>query len=128
MYSTIRHVTVDSIDPYALALFWSAVLGVPLADDDEPGDPEALLQLPTFAVLFVGSPGSKSGKNRLHFDLSPEGGTRDEEIARLLALGAVVHEDHRRGDGQGWMTLRDPEGNEFCIERSAAERAAQEAS
>lgn len=128
MHSTIRHVTVDCVDPYALGLFWSAVLDVPLAQDDEPGDPEALLQLPAFAVLFVRSPDRKSGKNRLHFDLSPEGGARDEEIARLLALGAVVHEDHRRGDGRGWMTMRDPEGNEFCVERSAAEREADGAS
>ena len=23
--------------------------------------------------------------------------------------------DHRRPDGSGWITLADPEGNEFCI-------------
>jgi Glyoxalase-like domain len=23
--------------------------------------------------------------------------------------------DHRRPDGSGWITMADPEGNEFCI-------------
>jgi hypothetical protein len=27
-------------------------------------------------------------------------------------------EDHRRPDRTGWITLADPEGNEFCLERS----------
>jgi hypothetical protein len=44
-------------------------------------------------------------------------------VERVLGLGATVHEDHRTPEGQGWVTLLDPEGNEFCIERSAAERA-----
>jgi hypothetical protein len=30
--------------------------------------------------------------------------------------------DHRRAEGTGWATLTDPEGNEFCVERSDAER------
>jgi len=34
---------------------------------------------------------------------------------RLLALGASQLADHRRPDGSGWITLADPEGNEFCI-------------
>jgi catechol 2,3-dioxygenase-like lactoylglutathione lyase family enzyme len=25
----------------------------------------------------------------------------------------------RRPDGRGWVTLLDPEGNEFCVEREA---------
>jgi hypothetical protein len=31
--------------------------------------------------------------------------------------------DHRTAEGPGWVTLQNPEGNEFCIERSDAERA-----
>ena len=42
------------------------------------------------------------------------------EDARLSAVLA----DHRNPDGTGWVTLADPEGNEFCVVRSAAERAA----
>jgi Glyoxalase-like domain len=30
-------------------------------------------------------------------------------------LGASHLADHRRPDGSGWITLADPEGNEFCI-------------
>jgi hypothetical protein len=29
--------------------------------------------------------------------------------------------DFRKADGSGWVTLADPEDNEFCIERSKAE-------
>jgi hypothetical protein len=36
----------------------------------------------------------------------------------------VVLDDFRRDDGTGWVVFADPEGNEFCIGRSAAERAA----
>jgi hypothetical protein len=33
-------------------------------------------------------------------------------------------EDHRTDAGLGWVWLSDPEGNDFCVERSAGERAA----
>jgi hypothetical protein len=46
----------------------------------------------------------------------------DEEVVRLTGIGAVIHSDLRRPDGTGWVVLTDPEGNEFCVERSAAER------
>ncbi|HEY2791615.1 MAG TPA: VOC family protein, partial [Micromonosporaceae bacterium] len=38
--------------------------------------------------------------------------------------GATVVADRRNPDGGGWVVLADPEGNEFCILRSEAERAA----
>lgn len=41
MSSLIRHVTIDSADPYVLAGFWAEALDGSLADDDFPGDPEA---------------------------------------------------------------------------------------
>ncbi|WP_225821610.1 VOC family protein [Streptomyces naphthomycinicus] len=123
MSSLIRHITVDSADPYALASFWARALDGSLADDDFPGDPEALVTASAAALLFVRVDDPKSVKNRVHLDLQPQDRTRDEETERLLSLGATLHEDHRRPDGTGWVTLRDPEGNEFCVERSAAERA-----
>jgi hypothetical protein len=60
----------------------------------------------------------------MHFDLRPTDRTRDDEVERLLSIGATQFEDHRdiRGDGTGWVTLTDPEGNEFCVLRSDAER------
>ena len=60
-------------------------------------------------------PDSKRVKNRLHLDLRPVDGTREQEVERLLALGATQVADYRRPDGGGWVTLADPEGNEFCI-------------
>src|SRR5690606_19241517 len=107
-------------DPYDLALFWSALLGRPLADDDKPGDPEALIADPEGdgpTLLFVHVGEEKAGKNRLHLDLWPTGRTRAEEVARAIGLGARQLADHTRPDGTGWVTLADPEGNEFCIER-----------
>lgn len=74
-------------------------------------------------VLFIEVPERKQAKNRIHFDLRPRIATREEEVARLLALGVTQVADHRgiHGPGTGWVTLADPEGNEFCVLRSAAE-------
>jgi len=73
-------------------------------------------------LLFIEVPNAKQLKNRVHLDLKPDSGTRDEELVRLLALGAREVEDLRSPDGTGWVVLADPEGNEFCILRSDAER------
>ncbi|MFD7640702.1 VOC family protein [Kitasatospora sp. NPDC059795] len=122
MSSVIRHVTIDCLDAYTLGSFWAQALGQPLHPDDFPGDPEALIE--GAGLLFVTVPEPKAGKNRLHFDLQPQDRTRDEEVARLLGLGAVLVDDRRNEDGTGWAVLADLEGNEFCVERSKAERAA----
>ncbi|MET9729163.1 VOC family protein [Streptomyces sp. NPDC006458] len=125
MTSLIRHITVDCADAFTLASWWAGALDGELGDDDHPGDPEALVTTSAATLLFVRVEDAKSGKNRVHWDLQPQDRTRDEEVDRLLALGAKIHGDHRRADGTGWVTLTDPEGNEFCVERSAQERAAQ---
>jgi len=119
-----RHVTVDCADPYALGTFWSAVTGWPVSAEDAPGDDEVLVEAPSPVpgLLFIRVPEAKSVKNRVHLDWVPTDRTRDAEVERVLGLGATVHEDHRSPEGPGWVTLLDPEGNEFCIERSAAER------
>jgi hypothetical protein len=67
-------------------------------------------------------PEGKVVKNRMHLDLLPTHRSRDEEVDRLLGIGATLLEDHRKADGAGWVTLADPEGNEFCVERSLRER------
>ncbi|MGP3991030.1 VOC family protein [Streptomyces sp. 3N207] len=123
MPTLVRHLTIDCHDAYRLGQFWAAVLEGTLSDDDRPGDPEALVEASGSALLFVAVPEAKSVKNRLHLDLQPQDRSRDEEVERVLALGATVVADHRTPDGKGWVTLADPEGNEFCVERSAAERA-----
>jgi predicted enzyme related to lactoylglutathione lyase len=123
----ISHTSVDSTDAYAQAQFWAAVLGFgPVPDEpDEPGDEECMIVSPDGAqrLLFIQVPDAKRVKNRLHLDLVPAEGTRDTELARLLDLGSTVVDDRRQPDGTGWVVLADPEGNEFCILRSDAERA-----
>ena len=118
---------MDCADHYRLAQFWSDVTGWQEDPDNpnHPGDPESLLVSPDRQghLLFLPVPEPKTVKNRVHLDVVPVDRTRDEEVARLLALGATLVADHRRPDGSGWVTLTDPEGNEFCVERSAAERA-----
>jgi predicted enzyme related to lactoylglutathione lyase len=78
-------------------------------------------------LLFIKVPEGKTVKNRVHLDLMPTQHTRDQEVARLLQLGATMVADRRRPDGTGWVVLADPEGNEFCVERSAPERTAGQA-
>ncbi|SDF57768.1 hypothetical protein SAMN05216553_102145 [Lentzea fradiae] len=124
MTSIIHSITVDARDAYAIGTWWSQVLGHPVHPDDNPGDPECLIELPNGPrCLFINVPEGKELKNRLHLDLQPAEGTRDEEVERLVGLGATIFDDQRRPDGTGWVTMRDPEGNEFCVERSATERA-----
>lgn len=125
MYSAVRTVSFDCHDPYALARFWSGVVGQPVHSDDNPGDPQcSVVMLDGHPdLLFLTVPEGKSVKNRVHLDLTPNG-SRDEEVDRVVAAGATIVSDMRRPDGRGWVVLGDPEGNEFCILRSAAERAA----
>lgn len=121
MTSTVRHVTIDSSDPYALGQFWAQVLGGRLQDDDQADDSEALVTHAGTPLLFVQVPEGKAGKNRVHLDLQPRT-TRAQEVQRLGALGAAVLEDRVGADGGGWVVMTDPEGNEFYVERGAAER------
>ena len=59
-------------------------------------------------------PEEKQVKNRMHMCLRPADRSRDEEVERLLGLGATLVADLRQGD-RGWAVLADPEGNEFCV-------------
>jgi hypothetical protein len=128
--SLIATVTVDCANAYELSEWWKPVLGyTDVADDpNEPGDEECLIRDPEGgqSLLFIEVPDEKAAKNRLHLDLQPRDLTRDEEVARLLAHGATEVADHRGiyGPGSGWVVLADPEGNEFCVLRSQAERDA----
>jgi predicted enzyme related to lactoylglutathione lyase len=124
MTSIIRNISVDCADPFALAGFWSEVLGRPVHPDDQPGDDEVGIPLEDGRdLLFLQVPEGKVVKNRLHLCLDGLP-SRDEEVERLLAVGATVVDDRRQTDGTGWAVLADPEGNEFCVLRGSAERAA----
>lgn len=125
MVSVLQNVAIDCADAYELARFWSGVTGRPLHPEDKPGDPEVQVLLPQGPVLYFNQvPEAKTVKNRIHLCLRPET-SRDQEVERLLGLGATLVADRRNADGSGWAVLADPEGNEFCVLRSESDRAAK---
>lgn len=111
----IDWVIVECKDVERMSAFWSAALdfehvrtgplgGRVLAAKD--GSKRRVAMFP------VGE--TKSGKNRVHFDLRPD--DQDVEVRRLEQLGAS-----RIDIGQGdvsWVVMADPEGNEFCVLRA----------
>ena len=124
MVSAVSHTSIDCRDAYALSEWWRRVLGYVDDPDDpnEPGHEECMITAAdgSHRVLFIEVPEAKAVKNRIHFDLRPTDRTRDEEVARLVGIGALELADRRTATG-GWVTLADPEGNEFCVLRSEAE-------
>jgi hypothetical protein len=122
MASKLTDLAIDCADPHGLARFWCAVLGYEVQDEEDeivtigsPAAPEGIDQLgpvpPT--LTFARVPEGKTVKNRLHVDVNPTDREQDEEVRRLLDLGAR-HADVGQGD-QSWVVLADPEGNEFCV-------------
>jgi hypothetical protein len=120
--ATVKDVVFDCKNAASLARFWEAVLDehfVRPYDDEEVAklaeqgltpetDPVVFIDGPGFNICFQEVPEGKVAKNRLHLDL--RSGERRVEVDRLCGLGATVYYE-----GDGWTTLQDPEGNEFCI-------------
>jgi predicted enzyme related to lactoylglutathione lyase len=123
----IHAVTIDAANPYEIATWWSKVTGLPLEGDPKPDDEMVMIRTKQDPfLLFIRVPEGKTVKNRTHLDVNGiEGRTRDESVEWLAGLGATVYDDQRRPDGSGWVVMRDPEGNEFCVCRSQDEREAQ---
>ena len=127
MTSFVAHTTVDCHRAYELSEWWKQLLGYVDVDGDpnEPGHEECMILDPDtgHSILFIEVPDAELPAKRIHFDLRPHEGTRDEEVERVLALGATQVDDQRGtyGPGTGWVVLADPEGNLFCILRSQAE-------
>jgi len=122
MTSKFTELAIDCADPRGLARFWCSVLDYEVQDEDggvitigSPFVPEGKDRLgPVPPVLtFASVPEGKTVKNRVHLDVSPADREQDEEIARLVGLGATVVNDNR--PEFGWVTLADPEGNEFDV-------------
>jgi hypothetical protein len=122
MTSKFTELAIDCADPSALARFWCSVLGYEVQDEDDgyvaigsPLVPEGRDRPgpvpPTLAFARV--PEGKTIKNRLHIDVNPTDRDQDEEVRRLLDLGAR-HVDLGQGE-VSWVVLADPEGNEFCV-------------
>jgi hypothetical protein len=114
MTSRIAVIAIDALEPRLVADFWAAVLGWRILEESADGISIAPADAiwPTIDVLPV--PEHKTVKNRLHLDLRADGSTAEEEVDRLLALGAR-HVDVGQESDATWTVLADPEGNEFCV-------------
>ena len=144
--ATSFQVTFDCANPDRQAHFWAETLGYRIPEPpagfatwDEwataHGIPEeqrndwSAIEDPDGIrprVFFQRVPEGKVAKNRMHLDLNVGGerGTPLEErkvrvaaeVTRLKSLGA----DDRRGameqNGEFWVRMNDPEGNEFCLQ------------
>lgn len=122
--SAILNVTFDCCDADAVAEFWRAVTGYTKRDENQPGNRYWVLTPPAGTwprLVFVRVPEGKSIKNRLHLDVVPTERTQQEEIDRLIRLGATLVDDRRHSKRGGWVVLADVEDNEFCVEASTAE-------
>ena len=105
---------LDCADLDRMTAFWTAALGYEhtgsaaqyaVLRDRDGRRPRLLLQR-------VDEP--KSGKNRMHIDLSAI--DIEVEAARLETLGATrVPSGHLSELGTEWIQMLDPEGNEVCV-------------
>lgn len=140
--ASLGNITFYADDPRALSHFWAGVFGYPPLEWEEPMRSElldsglteadlakrALAEDPAGAgprLFFHHAAGAKSGRNRLHLDVQTVAGRRptrtelDAEKDRLVALGATVVRlvDQSWGEWpELYYQLRDPEGNEFCLQ------------
>ncbi|TDT24013.1 hypothetical protein EV562_11937 [Streptomyces sp. BK208] len=128
MTSRFTELSVDCHDPELLAAFWCAVLDFEVIDRGEdkveigswePTAEEVRARQMPPTLVFIQVPEGKSAKNRLHLDVSPIDGSTDDEVTRLLGLGATKV-DVGQGSGRSWVVMADPEGNEFCVLRTLA--------
>ena len=115
MSMIVETVTIDCIDPSAMARFWCGLLDYQVVpnntDSIQTADPAGRGP----RLLFTPSGGLKATKNRFHLDLRPS--DRDAEVRRALSLGATKSDIGQTGN-ETWVVLADPEGNEFCILQS----------
>jgi catechol-2,3-dioxygenase len=107
-------VVVAAADPARLSRWWAEVLGYQVLEEDENDAIVGKADRSYPILYFSRSTEDKTGKNRLHIDLSPD--DREAEVERLVNMGAR-HVDIGQGE-RNWTVLADPEGNEFCVLRS----------
>jgi Glyoxalase-like domain len=144
--TTSIQIVFDTADPAREAEFWAAALGYALQPPPAGYDSwEAFLRargVPADRwndasaitdpdgkgprIYFQRVPEGKTAKNRMHLDLKVSGGPGtdvqerhrrvDAEVARIKALGASDERGPFERDGEYWVRMNDPEGNEFCVQ------------
>jgi len=103
---------IDCADLDRMAAFWSAALGYRIVGTK---DQYTLLKPAEGAhppLILQRVPEGKTAKNRMHLDIR----TLDVETkaTELEGLGARRIDIGAAADA-GWITMADPEGNEFCV-------------
>lgn len=96
------HAQESDTEVFEGVLVWRE--GAAISDPEHPGRPRVLFQL---------VPETKSVKNRLHLDLRV-GDDRESVADKLVTAGATILHRGRQGPSE-WITMADPEGNEFCV-------------
>jgi predicted enzyme related to lactoylglutathione lyase len=112
----LHHIVVDAHDLPALARFWTQALGWMVLSERENEIVIGTDQNVPAGMCFMSVTEPKTVKNRVHLDLTSSAADRDQEIDRLLALGARRIDIGQTG-AETWIVLADPEGNEFCVVR-----------
>ena len=112
MPAYVKSITFDCANALVVARFWAAALGGEL--DEDATEAKAYVEAPGWGgpnLWFQRVPEPKESKLRMHFDLRAPGGDVAAEVERLKELGATF-----AWEADGIIVLRDPEGNEFCVE------------
>jgi len=143
MTARISNITIHAEDPAALARFWGAVMGYPewvswpedelaalraagMGEDEIAERAEAWDGDPRHQrFYFTRYNRERRQRNRMHIDVTPFEDRRasraelEVERDRLVALGASLE----KGLVGSWgpyeeyaIMMRDPEGNEFCLQ------------
>jgi len=112
----LHHVVIDAHDLPKLARFWTQALGWKVLSEREREIVIGTDENAPVGICFMPVTDQKIVKNRVHLDITTEAQDRDQEIDRLLGLGAQ-HADVGQTGNESWTVLADPEGNEFCVIR-----------
>jgi hypothetical protein len=107
----LHHIVIDAHDLPGLARFWAQVLSEREREIVIGSGENAPV-----GMCFMPVTDPKTVKNRVHLDLTSSAQDRDQEIERLVALGARRVDIGQTG-AESWAVLADPEGNEFCVIR-----------
>ena len=112
----LHHIVIDAHDLPTLARFWTQALGWKVLSEREHEIVIGTDENAPVGICFMPVTDQKIVKNRVHLDITTEAQDRDQEIDRLLGLGAQRADIGQTGK-ESWTVLADPEGNEFCVIR-----------
>jgi len=112
----LHHIVIDAHDLPRLARFWTEALGWKVLSEREGEIVIGTDENAPVGICFMPVTDAKVVKKRVHLDITTSTEDRDQEIERLLALGAQRADIGQTGK-ESWTVLADPEGNEFCVIR-----------